>query len=167
MFGLLKVVLKGCDEDQEFLKRKAGDRFTAHWSPAALAWNVNLRAAAWMRVAALGGLSGHVAREVLIHSYSCDVTEGVVFEGGFHLPHPVGVVIGGGTIVGDGATIYQNVTLGANRHDIYPRLGRDVTIYTSSTVAGDIEVGDGSVIGAGVYVGKSVPEKSTVVENLR
>ncbi|MGO4957017.1 serine O-acetyltransferase [Luteococcus sp. Sow4_B9] len=167
MLKLVKTAVDGCSRDQQFLRRQVGDRFTAHWSPAVLARNVNLRAGAWMRIAAQGGPAGMVAREMLIKAYGCDVTPGVVFEGAFHLPHPVGIVIGEGAVIGDGVTIYQNVTIGANRKGQYPRLGRDVTIYPSSVVVGNIEVGEGSVIGAELFVGRSVPAGTTVTESLR
>lgn len=167
MINLVKMAVEGCTTDQEFLKRLAGEQFTAHWSPAVLAKNVNLRAGAWMRIAAGGGPAAHIAREVLIKAYACDVTPGVVFEGAFHLPHPVGIVIGEGSVIKDGVTIYQNVTIGANRHGQYPVIGREVTIYPSSVVAGNLEIGDGSVIGAEVFVGRSVPPRTTVTESLR
>lgn len=167
MLNLVKMAVDGCSTDQDFLKRVAGERFTAHWSPAVLAKNVNLRAGAWMRVAAEGGPAAHIAREVLIKAYGCDVTPGVVFQGAFHLPHPVGVVIGEGSVIGDGATIYQNVTIGANRKGRYPVLGRNVTIFPNSVVAGGIEIGDDTVIGAEVFVGRSVPAGSTITESLR
>lgn len=166
MLNHLRQAVDGCTVDQEHLVGTAA-KFRPHWSPAVLVRNVNLRAGAWMRLAAQGGPVGHLAREVLIKSYGCDVTPGVVFEGAFYLPHPVGIVIGGGSVIGNGATIYQNVTIGANRRGDFPVIGPDVTIYPSSVVAGRVEIGEGSVIGAELYVGRSVPPRTTVMESLR
>jgi serine O-acetyltransferase len=76
---------------------------------------------------------------------------------GFAMPHPVGVVIGMGAVVGERATIYQNVTIGqAGNGDVcYPRLGDRVIVYAGAVVVGDLQLGDDVVVGANSVVLRS------------
>jgi len=82
------------------------------------------------------------------------------------LPHPVGIVIGHDVEVGQNVRIQQNVTLGRpepNREAGYPTVGNNVRIGAGSAVLGDIELGDGSVVGANSVVLEDVPSNVTVV----
>lgn len=85
-------------------------------------------------------------------------------------PHPVGIVIGKGVIIGKRCTIYQNVTIGTKdtknyNASKYPVIEDDVTIFANSVVFGGITIGKGAVIGTGSVVFKDVPEYSVVVGN--
>lgn len=83
------------------------------------------------------------------------------------LPHPVGIVIGIGTDIGDDVTLYQNVTLGtaasAGAGYGYPRLENGVTMYAGAIAVGDITIGTSSVVGALSLVRDNVPPNSVVV----
>lgn len=85
----------------------------------------------------------------------------------FYLPHPVGVVIGEGAVIGDEVTIFQNVTLGVGRQGraSYPRLGNGVVAYTGAVLIGGIEIGEGATIGAQTLVREDVPPGATVVSS--
>lgn len=82
------------------------------------------------------------------------------------IDHGMGVVIGETAEVGDGATIFQGVTLGGagkksgKRH---PTIGKNVVIGVGASILGDVKVGDGSYVGAGAVVLKDVPPNSTAV----
>jgi serine O-acetyltransferase len=80
-------------------------------------------------------------------------------------PHPVGIVIGDGAVIGHGVRIYQNVTLGLTQNGVggYPTIEDDVSIYAGAVVIGGITVGAGSVIGANAIVSRDVPAGSVVV----
>jgi len=82
----------------------------------------------------------------------------VLIGPGLAMPHPVGIVIGMGAVIGERATIYQNVTIGqaGKGEPRYPRLGNCVTLYTGAVVIGDIDVGDEVVVGANSVVLHSV-----------
>ena len=72
---------------------------------------------------------------------------------GLLLPHPSGLVIGRGTRIGSGATIYQGVTCGirgwgSDRASGYPSIGNDVVLFARASVLGGIRVDDGAVVGA-------------------
>ena len=82
------------------------------------------------------------------------------------IDHGMGVVIGETAEVGDDSLIYQGVTLGGTGHQggkRHPTLGRGVVVGAGAKVLGNIFIGNGSKIGAGSVVVKTVPENSTVV----
>jgi serine O-acetyltransferase len=78
----------------------------------------------------------------------------------------MGVVVGETAIIGDDVTLYHGVTLGGtslHRKKRHPTLGNGVVIGNTSSVLGDIVVGDNSRVGAGSVVLRDVPADSTVV----
>ena len=82
------------------------------------------------------------------------------------IDHGMGVVIGETAIVGHDVTIYHGVTLGGTsleKRKRHPTLGNGVVIGNTSSVLGDIVVGDNSRVGAGSVVLRDVPPNSTVV----
>lgn len=82
---------------------------------------------------------------------------------GLALPHPTAVVVGSGSRIGAGVTLYQGVTLGRSRDpNGYPTLGQGVVVYPNAVLIGAITVGDGAVIGAGSFVNADVPAGVTV-----
>ncbi len=104
-----------------------------------------------------------------------DIHPGATIGDHFAIDHGTGVVIGETCIIGSHVTLYQGVTLGA-RHFTYddaghpvnlprhPILEDNVTVYANATVLGRITVGEGSVIGGNVWLTKSVPAHSRVVQ---
>lgn len=92
----------------------------------------------------------------------------------FFVDHCTGTVIGETSIIGDHVKMYQGVGLvarslsagqllkGQKRH---PTIGDRVTIYAGATImGGDTEVGEGTTIGANVFLTGSVPPHSLVVQ---
>ncbi len=82
------------------------------------------------------------------------------------IDHGMGVVIGETAIIGDDVTLYHGVTLGGTsleKKKRHPTLGNGVVIGNTSSVLGDIVVGDNSRVGAGSVVLRDVPPNSTVV----
>jgi serine O-acetyltransferase len=81
---------------------------------------------------------------------------------GLFLPHTQGTVIGAYSI-GENATIFQGVTLGARELDFSflessrPSVGDDVTIGSGAKVLGGLTLGSGSRIGANAVVLESIP----------
>lgn len=86
--------------------------------------------------------------------------------GGLRLPHPQGVIIGSSVEIDCMVTIGQHVTLGGNfdRHDEtgrgMPRIGNGVVICAGSVVAGPVDVGPRTIIGANSVVIRSLPPDS-------
>lgn len=105
-----------------------------------------------------------------------DIHPGAVIGRQFFIDHGTGVVIGETTVIGDRATLYQGVTLGAlnfprdqngqiirgeKRH---PTIEDDVVIYSGATIlGGKTVIGRGSTVGGNVWLTESVPPGSKVL----
>jgi len=82
------------------------------------------------------------------------------------IDHGYGLVIGETAEVGDNVTLYQGVTLGGTGKEKgkrHPTVRDNVVISADAKVLGNIEIGEGSRVGAGSVVVKPVPPHSTVV----
>jgi serine O-acetyltransferase len=95
-----------------------------------------------------------------------EIHPGAVIGRRLFIDHGMGVVIGETAIVGDDVTLYHGVTLGGTsleKKKRHPTLGNGVVVGNTSSVLGDIVVGDNSRVGAGSVVLRDVPPNSTVV----
>jgi serine O-acetyltransferase len=82
------------------------------------------------------------------------------------IDHGMGVVIGETAIVGDDVLIYHGVTLGGKvnaRVKRHPTIGNNVLLGAGAKIIGDIEIGDGAMIGANAVVTKNVPAGAVIV----
>ena len=106
-----------------------------------------------------------------------DIHPGAQIGRGFFIDHGTGVVIGETCILGERVRIYQAVTLGAKRFETddegqlqkdyvrHPIVEDDVVIYAGATILGRVTIGQGSVIGGNVWLTKSVPPGSQIMQN--
>ena len=95
-----------------------------------------------------------------------DIHPGAKLGVSIFIDHAMGAVIGETTIIGDGALIYQGVTLGGTGKEKgkrHPTLGNNVIIGAGATVLGNIKIGHNTRIGAGSVILHSVPNDCTVV----
>ncbi len=87
----------------------------------------------------------------------------------FATPHGLaGIFISYGAAVGEGCTIFQQVTIGSNnlpdsRGRGAPAIGRNVYIGAGAKIIGNVTVGDNARIGANCAVTFDVPANATVV----
>lgn len=113
----------------------------------------------------------------LAHSQTgIDIHPGAKIGAGFFIDHGTGVVIGETAIIGDRVRLYQAVTLGAKRFSIdddgalvkgqarHPIIEDDVVIYAGATILGRVTIGRGSSIGGNVWLTRSVPPNSNVLQ---
>jgi serine O-acetyltransferase len=113
----------------------------------------------------------------LAHSATgIDIHPGAQIGGNFFIDHGTGVVIGETAIIGARVRLYQAVTLGAKRlpadgtgalikgEPRHPVVEDDVVIYAGATVLGRVTIGKGSVIGGNVWLTRSVPAGSRIVQ---
>ena len=107
-----------------------------------------------------------------------DIHAGATVGEYFFIDHGTGIVIGETTTIGDRVKIYQGVTLGAKSFELdedgnpvkgikrHPDIGNNCIIYANATIlGGSTKIGDGSVIGANVWVTRSVDAGSIVYYN--
>jgi serine acetyltransferase len=91
--------------------------------------------------------------------------EGAIEIGpGVSFPHPFNIVIGPGTRIGSDVTIYNNTSIGADRHwvpgqptDRACSLGDRCVIYHYATVQGPFTIGADAVVGHHAIVTEDVP----------
>ncbi|WP_049824045.1 serine O-acetyltransferase [Bradyrhizobium sp. WSM2254] len=124
------------------------------------------RLASWLNVRGKGCrvLSRLVWRST-VRNYGCYVAPTARLGAGLCLPHPVGIVIGEGSVIGNDVTIYQGVTLGRASHDVdvYPSIEDGAVIYAGATLLGPIKIGRNAVVAAHSVVLSDVPDFATVV----
>lgn len=111
------------------------------------------------------GLLGRVIASGLFwwgrHFYGCSIAPTARIQGGLILPHPQGIVIGAGAVVGPRGWIFQNVTIGgAPEKTGLPSIGADARIFAGAVLAGPIHVGDNVVIGANAVINRDLPPRS-------
>ena len=105
-----------------------------------------------------------------------DIHPGATIGEYFAIDHGTGTVIGETAVIGNHVTLYQGVTLGA-RNFVYDETGRprnvprhpiledDVTVYSNASLLGRITVGAGSIVGGNVWLTRSVPPRSRIVQS--
>jgi serine O-acetyltransferase len=92
-----------------------------------------------------------------------DIEFNAVIGPGLFISHPVGIVIGRGTRIGTGATIFQGVTCGARSwHPAeigkFPAIGDNCCLFAYAQIVGDVRIGDECVIAAQAVVTRDVPD---------
>ena len=121
----------------------------------------------YSRLFAKGGFKKAIARLIrrrLIKTCGCDISPECLIGQNVTFKHPHGVVIGRGAVIKDGASIYQNVTLGNRKHDEdFPVISEGVVIFAGASVLGDVTIGKNAKVGAGSVVLDDVPDNTTVV----
>lgn len=100
-----------------------------------------------------------------------DIHPGATIGNSFFIDHATGVVIGETAVIHDNVIIYQGVTLGGIKVEKtlantkrHPTIKDNVTIYANATIlGGEVEIGENSVIGANVWITKSIPKNALVM----
>ncbi len=86
---------------------------------------------------------------------------------GLVIKHPVGLVVGVHTRMGQNCTLLQQVTLGEKYgragHTAYPILGDNVTLCAGAVVLGPVTLGDHVTIGANSVVTRDIPAHTVAV----
>lgn len=89
-----------------------------------------------------------------------EIAPGAAIGPGLLISHGTGIVIGQWARIGAGATLMQQVTLGApsmGRLEQMPELGDGVFVGAGARLIGGIKVGDGALIGTNAVVTVDVP----------
>ncbi len=98
------------------------------------------------------------------HWYGCDLSAKARIGGGLVLPHPQGISVGPGVVIGYNAWIFQNVSLSASAGDPRaPRVGKVARLLTGALLRGPVTLGDHVQVGANAIVQEDVPDGARVV----
>jgi serine O-acetyltransferase len=100
--------------------------------------------------------------------YGVYISPNAVIGIGLKLPHPTGIVIGDGVVIGRNCIIYQQVTFGGARlgdakDSNYPHIGDNVIFFAGAKIIGKISIKSNCIVGANSVVIKDVREGCTVV----
>jgi serine O-acetyltransferase len=87
---------------------------------------------------------------------------------GMFVAHPVGIVVGRGTVIGSGLTLFQGVTFGVkswhpDQIRKFPRVGNNCFFFSGAAVLGDVTIGDNCIVGAHAVVTADVPSGAMAV----
>ena len=103
-----------------------------------------------------------ILRKIGIFVTGIDIAPSAEIGGGLEIFHGTGIVIGREVVIGRNNWIFQGVSIGYSGSGC-PRIGDNVKMFAGAVLAGDIEVGSNSMIGANVVLTISVPDDSKVV----
>lgn len=103
----------------------------------------------------------------IMHKFGCIIYPSAKVQEGFHVAHPVGIVIGDCEI-GKNFTIFQGCTIGTGNPNTTdgrtsPTIGDNVRLLTNSVVVGGITIAEGCIIGASTTVIRDLPVSGTYV----
>ncbi len=104
---------------------------------------------------------------VLIHRFwsvvcGAEIDLSCKIGGGLLIPHPNGIVIHPGAIIGPNCLLFQQVTIGAIDGAI-PKLGGHVDVGAGAKILGGVTLGNHTIIGANAVVIRDVADGQTVV----
>jgi len=103
-----------------------------------------------------------VVSRLFTYFLGCDI--GLALPKTVFLPHPMGIVIHGGALIGDDVVIGHQVTLGGrDLTSAAPQVEDGVYIGAGAKILGGVRIGRGATIGANAVVTKDVPAGATVV----
>lgn len=117
-----------------------------------------------------------IITEIAHGATGIDIHPGASIGERFFMDHGTGIVIGETCVIGTDVRIYQGVTLGAKSFPLdehgrpikgiprHPLVEDGVIIYSGATLLGRITVGKGSTIGGNVWLTKSVPPGSRIMQ---
>jgi serine O-acetyltransferase len=95
--------------------------------------------------------------------YGVDIHPAAQIGKGIFIDHATGIVIGETAVIEDNVSFLHGVTLGGTGKETgkrHPTIRKNCLLGANSTVLGNIEVGEGSIIGAGSVVLHAVPPHS-------
>ena len=81
---------------------------------------------------------------------------------GMLIAHPVGIVVGRGTVIGSEVTLFQGVSFGLkswhpNAIRKFPKVGNKCFFFVGAAVLGDARIGDYCIVGAHAVVASDLP----------
>lgn len=118
----------------------------------------------WQRLSAYRGIlyaPVKLIRRVIFSRKNIDIKPSTRIGFGFNIGHGIGIVINGGTIIGNNVNISQFLNIGTN-HGTPALIGDNVYIGPMVCIVENVAIGNCSTIGAGSVVTRDVPSGATV-----
>lgn len=119
----------------------------------------------WMRMASQKGIKGLFARRLHRHytiKYGIQIPHTTKIGYGFYIGHGVGIVINGGTTIGNNVNVSQFLSIGTNKCTP-ATIGDNVYIGPNTCIIEDVKIGSNTTVAAGSVVIRDIPENSTAV----
>lgn len=100
-------------------------------------------------------------------TWSSEIGAEAQISGGLYTPHPFGIVIGNGCVIGRDVTVLQNVTLGRRNPDAgaVPVIEDGAMLGAGAVVLGAITVGERAKVAANALVLDDVPQDGIAIGN--
>lgn len=112
--------------------------------------------------------SASILRTVGTIAVSADFGPGMRIGTGLQLPHPVGVTIGFGLVIGDNVSLGAGVTAAARYYDdhgeqTFATICDGAVIGAHAVLVGGVRIGTNAVVGANAVVLSDVPDNAVVM----
>lgn len=108
-------------------------------------------------------LVSRLLRSLQLVLYGIEISPDATIGHGVVFLHPVGVVVGGNSVVGDRCLFLGSNTLGTINLKKYPTLAADIVVGAGARILDGVKVGAGASIGANAVVISDVPLGATAV----
>jgi len=136
------------------------ERLRRWWDPGRQLLRAIRRYQAWSARGRAGRLAARW--QVLSHRFwsavaGADVPLNASIGGGFMMPHPNGIVIHPGAIIGPNCIVFQQVTIGTRTGEGLPTIGGGVEIGAGAKILGPVTIGPQARIGANAVVLSDIP----------
>jgi serine O-acetyltransferase len=123
-------------------------------------WISNSVAARWLITLSRNRVP--VLSRIYMYFLGCDI--GLALPKTVFLPHPMGIVIHSGALIGDDVVIGHQVTIGGrDLTSAAPVIEDGVYIGAGAKILGGLRIGRGATVGANAVVTKDVPAAAVVV----
>lgn len=108
------------------------------------------------------GLPRFIPYRILLHLHGFELGTGCRIGPGLFLPHPRGVILTDGTVIGDCCDIYGMVRF-LRENNKTPVIGNHVFIGDGCRFLGGVTIGDNVTVGTGALVLQDMEKDSIVV----
>lgn len=119
----------------------------------------------WFRLASFRNPFYYLARVkhyTFSRKWGIQIPAGTKIGYGFYIGHGVGIVINGGTVIGNNCNVSQFLSIGTNKRTP-ATIGDNVYIGPNVCIVEDVKIGNNVTIGAGAVVTKDIPDNATAV----
>lgn len=119
----------------------------------------------WFRLASFKNPFYYLARikhYTFSRKWGIQIPAGTRIGYGFYIGHGVGIVINGGTVIGNNCNVSQFLSIGTNKRTP-ATIGDNVYIGPNVCIVEDVKIGNNVTIGAGAVVVKDIPDNATAV----